>query len=239
MKKIFTVVLCLILAFSMLAGCGKTAAPAPEAPAPAPEAPAAPVAPPVDEMVPVEDEEEIDPAFGLPAEGEEGPITIEGPTGGETPENVEIPTPAPTATPSIPAEPETVVPGGMNLQVFFDSFYDKYEMAMTGAVEGEMLDAMYPGLSDLNLLQCVVQMPMISAVVSEYVFVQCANADDVKTVQAILQARIDEQANGGAWYPESMENWAKAKIVTKGNYVALIAAGDDSAAIAADFEKLF
>ena len=33
----------------------------------------------------------------------------------------------------------------------------------------------------------------------------------------------EDQAAGGAWYPESMVAWEKAQVLTEGSYVALVA----------------
>ena len=57
--------------------------------------------------------------------------------------------------------------------------------------------------------------------------VEVANADDAETVKNIFQARIDYMVGdgngpGGAWYPETMEEWENnSEIVVKGNYVCL------------------
>ena len=45
----------------------------------------------------------------------------------------------------------------------------------------------------------------MTSVVSEYMFLECQSEDDASKVVEILQARVDAQADGGAWYPESME----------------------------------
>ena len=71
------------------------------------------------------------------------------------------------------------------------------------------------------------------------VLVECASAEDAAAVAEILQARIDAQVDGGAWYPASIEQWEKAQLVTNGNYVAMIACGDNSASIAEDFLAKF
>lgn len=132
-----------------------------------------------------------------------------------------------------------VVTADVDLTAFMEELMTRYELGSIEAVNDELIDAFYPGLLEVDAAQRVVYMPLITGVVSEYALLQCADKDAAARAAEILQTRMDTQAEGGAWYPESMENWAKAKIVTKGNYVALIAAGDDSAAIAADFEKLF
>lgn len=112
------------------------------------------------------------------------------------------------------------------------------------AIEGETLEAYYPGLSDLSLKQCVVQMAMISASGVEIALVEVSGSADVETVKGIFQARIDYQVGdgespGGAWYPEPTEMWkSNSRIVSNGNYVMLVAYGNADAVVAS-FNALF
>ena len=56
---------------------------------------------------------------------------------------------------------------------------------------------------------------------------------------AVLQARVDTMANGGAWYPEATRIWSEcATVVTHGNYVMMVVS-EQYAAIAAEFNALF
>ena len=127
----------------------------------------------------------------------------------------------------------------VDLPAFMEELLSRYELGAVEAAGEELTAAFYPGLSNLDPVQQVVYMPLITGVVSEYVFLQCADKETAARAAEILQARVDAQADGGAWYPESVENWAKAKVLVKGKYVAMIAAGEDTDSIAADFEKLF
>ena len=96
------------------------------------------------------------------------------------------------------------------------------------ALEGEILDTYYSGLSDLSPKQCVVQMAMISASAVEIALVEVSNSADVDTVKGIFQSRIDYQVGdgegpGGLLYPASVELWQNnARIVSNGNYVMLV-----------------
>ena len=56
---------------------------------------------------------------------------------------------------------------------------------------------------------------------------------------AILQDRVTTQAEGGAWYPASMEAWGNAQVVQQGTYVALIATDGTQDEIAEQFNALF
>ena len=127
----------------------------------------------------------------------------------------------------------------IDLQAFFDEICEKYELAGMVELEGEMLDAFYPGLTGLDTPQRVAYAPMISASVSEYVFLQCADRETAQAAETILRQRIEDQASGGAWYPESMAAWSRARVVTQDNFVLLIASDGAADAIAADFERLF
>ena len=131
-----------------------------------------------------------------------------------------------------PAEP-------INLQAFYDGLTERYELAAMDAADDTLLESFYPGLSSLPLRQRVAYLPLITAVVSELVFLECETAEAADRAAEILRGRVKVQADGGAWYPESMAAWTKAQVITEGNYVAMIAAQEDTEAIAADFRALF
>ena len=106
-------------------------------------------------------------------------------------------------------------------------------------VEGDMLEGSYPGLADVATKQLIAKAPMISAVVNEIVLAECGTEEDAATAASILQDRVDAQAEGGAWYPESMETWSNAQVVQNGTYVAMIATADHQEEIAEQFNALF
>lgn len=106
-------------------------------------------------------------------------------------------------------------------------------------IEGEMLESYYPGLGEVSTKQLLVKAPLMSAVVNELVLMECETAEDTQKAVEILQARVDAQAEGGAWYPESMEAWGKAKVVQNGNYVAMIASAEYQDEIVEQFNALF
>ena len=114
----------------------------------------------------------------------------------------------------------------------FDEFY------MTD-LEGEMLDSYYPGLSEIPTKQFLAKAPMMSGVVNEVVLMQCENDDDAAKAVTILQQRITDQAEGGAWYPESMEAWSRGQVIQNGTYVAMIASAQFQSTWADDFNALF
>lgn len=91
----------------------------------------------------------------------------------------------------------------------------------------------------MELKQSVLQMAMISAVAYEIDLVECAKEGDVETVKSIFQARIDNQVNGGAFYPATTEAWEKAELLVNGSVVALIVAGDQQADVVEAFNALF
>lgn len=105
--------------------------------------------------------------------------------------------------------------------------------------DSEMLAMYYPGLEDISTRQRLARSPLMSYAVNEYVFMQCEDAADAETAADILQSRIDSQANGDAWYPETVEQWKNAKVLTNGSYVALIASGEHQSEIEAAWNALF
>ena len=110
---------------------------------------------------------------------------------------------------------------------------------LMSSVEGELLESYYPGLADVATEQLIVKAPMMSSVVNEVVFAQCKSEDDAASAAEILQSRADAQAEGGAWYPESMEAWGKAKVIQNGTYVAMIASAEHQTEIEDAFNALF
>ena len=97
----------------------------------------------------------------------------------------------------------------------------------------------YPGLSGISTEQCLVYAPMLSLSAAESVLVQVSDAADVDAVKDILQARIDAQVNGGAFYPMSIEAWENnSRIVSNGNYVMLVVS-EDCDAVVDEFNALF
>lgn len=93
-------------------------------------------------------------------------------------------------------------------------------------LDGEMLEMYYPGLGDIPAKQLLAKAPVMSYAVSEYVFMQCETEDDAAKAAEILQTRIDSQADGDAFYPETIDQWKAAKMLQNGAYVAMIASGE-------------
>ena len=93
------------------------------------------------------------------------------------------------------------------------------------ALEGDLLEGYYPGLSGLPAKQLVAMVPAMSSDVNEIVLFQGETEEDAESAAAIFQARIDSQIEGGAWYPESLEAWKSARVLRQGTYAALIASG--------------
>ena len=103
----------------------------------------------------------------------------------------------------------------------------------------DTLEAFYPGLGAIAAKQCVVQLAAMSAVAFEFALIECENEADVEAVKAILEARKAYQVEGGAWYPETCENWKNAEILVQGNVVALILAGEQTGDAVAAFNGMF
>ena len=103
-----------------------------------------------------------------------------------------------------------------------------------------MLGNYYPGLTDLDLEQVEIYMPMISFSGGELAVVQAKSAEDAAKVKEIFQARLDSKTvEGPGNYPEEVEMWKRsAKVADHGNYVLLVN-HDDSEAIVNEFNALF
>ena len=112
----------------------------------------------------------------------------------------------------------------VNLGEFYTELETEYEWnGYLVDIEGEMLEGYYPGLSEIPAEQFVAKMPMMSSVVNELVFMECETEEGATQAATILQERIDTQAEGGAWYPESMEAWSRGEVIQNGTYVGMIA----------------
>lgn len=106
-------------------------------------------------------------------------------------------------------------------------------------VEGEMLESYYPGLSEISTEQLIAKVPAMSSDVNEIVLLQCGTGEDAESAAAILQARIDSQIEGGAWYAETLEAWQSAKVLRQGTYAALIASGEFQETLEDQFNRQF
>ena len=103
----------------------------------------------------------------------------------------------------------------------------------------DMALANYPGLSDIATEQCLVYAPMFSLSAAESVLIQVSDAADVDAVKDLLQARVDAQVNGGAFYPMAVEAWENnSRIVSNGNYIMMIVS-EDCDAVVSEFNALF
>ena len=128
----------------------------------------------------------------------------------------------------------------MDLAAFHDALNGTYEFSnFLELADQEMTDAFYPGLTGIATEQCLVYATMMSMNMGELVLVQVKDGKDVDAVKAILQARIDNMANGGAWYPEPIRIWSEcSKVVSNGNYIMMVV-NDKYQSIINDFNALF
>ena len=106
-------------------------------------------------------------------------------------------------------------------------------------IEGELLEEYYPGLSGIPAKQLVAKVPAMSSDVNEIVLMQCETEEDAERAEEILQARVDAQLDGGAWYPETQAAWEKARALRQGAYAALIASGEFQESLEEQFSRQF
>ena len=152
-----------------------------------------------------------------------------------SPSPTPAPTPSPEATPAPSPSPEAPADGA-SLSDFYADISSRYELPSMMEVPSDVVADVYPGLESLSLNQQVLYMAAITSVASEIAIVEAADADTAAQAAAIFQARIDSQVSGGAFYPETVENWENySQVVTCGNFVLLVV-NPSCAEIAADFE---
>ena len=108
----------------------------------------------------------------------------------------------------------------------------------------DALETFYPGISEIDTKQCVGATALVSAVAAEILLVEVTNSDDVAKVEQLMNDRISYQvgdgtAPGGAWYPETMDQWENnSRVVTNGNSVMLVVM-DNADDIVSEFQSLF
>lgn len=129
----------------------------------------------------------------------------------------------------------------VDLEAFFASAEKQqgWEEGYMADIPDEMLDTYYPGLRDLETKQFLAKAPMMSGVVNEVVLLECTSEDDAQKAADILNQRVTEQADGGAWYPESIEAWSNALVTTNGNYAALLVTSEGQSKLADSYNALF
>ncbi len=207
---------------------------------------------------PVETEEPVSTPSPVPSSPASSPAVTVTPSPEPTPESTPEATPpsepsAETPAAETPEASETPGEGGeespipseqpasgsaVDLQAFYDTISATYEFSSMMDMDAEMMDAYYPGLSAVSCSQFVGKIAMITASANEIVLIECASADDVETVQTILETRRQSQIDGGAWYPESIAMWENSQICVNGNFLMLVS-HSSAADIAASFNALF
>lgn len=149
--------------------------------------------------------------------------------------------------PSLPSSGEPELPSGTaqpSLSEFFSSLQGSYEgLGAMMVMDGELLDNYYPGLGEIAAVEEVlIQETMISIANVAVGLVKLsddATPDDVAAVQNIFQSRINTQANGGAWYPESCETWENGVITSTSNVIGMFVCPDSAQAMADLFTATF
>lgn len=130
-----------------------------------------------------------------------------------------------------------------DLTAFYNDSVEKAsesgEFPMMMPLDDDMLESIYPGLAAVDRKQTCCNIAAISAVACEVSLVEVSSADDIKTVQDIFQARIDQQVDGGAQYPETIDTWKNdSQIITRGNCVCLFVMPADFGDFASAFNAL-
>lgn len=131
-----------------------------------------------------------------------------------------------------------------SLSGFFATLQGSYEgLDMMMAMEGDLLESYYPGLSGSAAVEeILIREPMISVsnvAVGLVKLSDSASSEDIAAVKNILRARITAQAEGGAWYPESCAIWERGVITSASNVVAMFVHPSDAQAMADLFASSF
>lgn len=109
--------------------------------------------------------------------------------------------------------------------------------------EGEVLENYYPGLSGIAAVEeILVQETMMSTANVAVGLVKLSDdaaAEDIQAVEAIFQARIKTQAEGGAWYPASCETWENGVITSASNCVGMFVYPENAQELADLFTEAF
>ena len=116
----------------------------------------------------------------------------------------------------------------VDLQAFYDDITSKYEFGSLELTDKDILDMLYPGMSDIDTEQMQVYYCPMSMNNGEFGLVQVKDSKDVDAVKELFQARVDYMVGdgngpGGAQYPMAMDQWENnSRIVSNGNYVMMI-----------------
>ena len=129
----------------------------------------------------------------------------------------------------------------VDLTAFWEAEEAKYQWGENyfAELDDELMENYYPGIQNVAVRQLITKVPMMSAVVNEMVFAEAETEEDAGKLADILQQRVDDQASGGAWYPESMEAWSRGSVIQQGTYVAMIASAEHQSDIEERFNALF
>lgn len=128
----------------------------------------------------------------------------------------------------------------VDLASFSQSVQSEHEFGFLETVtENELIETIYPGLTDIETNQSIVNACMVTNNMGEFALVEVKNSDDVGAVKMILQSRINNMVEGGAFYPEATEMWKQnSTVVDNGNYVMMVVHEDKDAIVDA-FNALF
>ena len=122
---------------------------------------------------------------------------------------------------------KTETANDVDLTAFYNGLAEQYGWGDDMMdLDSDMLEMYYPGLGEISTKQLLAKAPVMSYAVSEYVFLQADSEQDAAQAVKILQTRIDSQADGDAFYPETIDQWKAAKVLQNGAYVAMIASGE-------------
>lgn len=129
----------------------------------------------------------------------------------------------------------------VDLTACYDAMAEKAGWSDESMIEtpDDVLDIYYPGLLEIETKQFIARSVMITAAAEEVVLMECNSPEDAQAAKDILQQRMDEQIDGGAWYPASIETWENAQVSVNGSYAALIVSGESQKELTDAYNALF
>ena len=136
-----------------------------------------------------------------------------------------------------PASGGTQSSGQPSISAFFSTLQGKYD-SLNGlmVLDSQLLDTYYPGLSSVaSVEEVLIQEPMINISNMAVGLVKLsddATMDDIIAVTNALQSRITDQANGGAFYPQSCEIWEQGVTASVSNVVGMFVYPDEAQSMA-------
>ena len=108
------------------------------------------------------------------------------------------------------------------------------DLSMMGDMTTEVINSKIIGLDGYTLKQVVGKQGMNIIQPMELIFVECSSASDASAVAELMESYVAETMETQGWYPP-YAMWEDAAVITEGNFVGLIVAGDSQSSAESAF----